>query len=155
VTDADAPIVNSIALRETGVILRVTPRVNASGITILEVEQEVSDVTSTTTSNIDSPTIQQRKIRSTVSVADGETLALGGLIRDNNTAGKSGLPGLSDIPYLGVLFGSRSRTRNRTELLILLTPRIVRNPAEARSVTDDLRRRMSAPQFPPIPQQMP
>jgi general secretion pathway protein D len=155
VTDPDAPLVNSIALRDTGVILRVTPRVNQNGMTILEVEQEVSDVTTTTTSNIDSPTIQQRRIRSTVSVADGETLALGGLIRDNNTTGKSGIPGLSDIPVFGALFGARSRTRNRTELLILLTPRVVRNPAEARSVTDDLRRRMNAPQFPPAPPQMP
>jgi general secretion pathway protein D len=149
VTDPDSPIVNSIALRDTGVILRVTPRVNSSGITILEVEQEVSDVTRTTTSSIDSPTIQQRRIKSTVSVADGETLALGGLIRDNNTNGRSGLPVLSDVPVLGALFGNRSRTRNRTELLILLTPRVVRNPAEGRAVTEDLRRRLSAPQFPP------
>jgi general secretion pathway protein D len=147
VTDADAPIVNSIALRDTGVILRVTPRVNSTGITILEIEQEVSDVAKTTSSSIDSPTIKQRRIKSTVSVADGETLALGGLIRDNDTKGRNGIPVLSDIPVLGALFGARSRNKSRTELLILLTPRVVRNPAEGRAVTEDLRRRMSAPRF--------
>ena len=109
------------------------------------------ELTRTTTSSIDSPTIQQRRIKSTVSVADGETLALGGLIRDNDTKGRNGLPILSDIPVFGALFGARSRNKSRTELLILLSPRVVRNPAEGRAVTEDLRRRMSAPRFDTAP----
>ena len=147
VTDPAAPIVNSIELRDTGVILKVTPGVNSSGVTTLQIEQEVSDVTRTTTSDIDSPTIQQRKIKSVVSVADGETIALGGLIRENNTAGKDGIPYLSDIPGLGLLFGQRSKSKARTELLILLTPKVVRNSEEAKSVTDELRQRLSAIRF--------
>lgn len=147
ITDDEAPIVNSISLRETGIILRVTPRVNATGITTLEVEQEVSDVIQTTTSSIDSPTIQQRRVRSVVSVADGETVALAGLIRDNRTGSVSGIPGLSSLPGVGALFGSNVRSKTRTELLILMTPRVVRNPTDARAVTEELRQRLTAPQF--------
>src|SRR5262249_1603677 len=87
-----APIVNSVQLRDTGVILRVTPRVNKSGLVLLDVSQEVSDVVPTTTSGIDSPTIQQRKFTSTVAVRSGETIALGGLIRERKAKTHSGVP---------------------------------------------------------------
>jgi general secretion pathway protein D len=140
----DSPIVNTIELRDTGVILRVTPRVNANGMATLEIEQEVSDVTKTTTSNIDSPTIQQRRIRSVVAVGDGQSIALGGLIRDNKTKSKSGIPLISDIPILGNLASWTNDTSTRTELLILLTPRIIHNPDQARDVTDELQRRLRA-----------
>jgi general secretion pathway protein D len=141
--DPNAPIVNSIELRNTGVILRVTPRVNSTGMSTLVVDQEVSDVARTTTSNIDSPTIQQRRISSVVAVGDGDTIALGGLIRENRTIGKDGLPVLSDIPILGNLFSANSDTTNRTELLILLTPRVIKNRADAQAVTEELRSRLS------------
>lgn len=142
VSTPGAPVVNSIEMRSTGVILKVTPRVNANGIATLEIEQEVSDVAKTTTSTLDSPTIQQRRIRSVVSVGNGETIALGGLIRQNKSRTRSGLPILSDIPILGALTSQTSDTVQRTELLILLTPTIVRNIEEARSVTDELRKRL-------------
>jgi general secretion pathway protein D len=141
--DPNAPIVNSIELRNTGVILRVTPRVNSTGMSTLIVDQEVSDVARTTTSNIDSPTIQQRRISSVVAVGDGDTIALGGLIRENRTIGKDGLPILSDIPVLGNLFSANSDSTNRTELLILLTPRVIKNRADAQAVTEELRSRLS------------
>jgi general secretion pathway protein D len=144
VVNPDSPIVNTIELRDTGVILRVTPRVNANGMATLEIEQEVSDVTKTTTSNIDSPTIQQRRIRSVVAVGDGQSIALGGLIRDNKTKSKSGIPLISDIPILGNLASWTNDTSTRTELLILLTPRIIHNPDQARDVTDELQRRLRA-----------
>jgi general secretion pathway protein D len=142
VSTPGAPVVNSIEMRSTGVILKVTPRVNANGIATLEIEQEVSDVAKTTTSTLDSPTIQQRRIRSVVSVGNGETIALGGLIRQNKSRTRSGLPILSDIPILGALTSQTNDTVQRTELLILLTPTIVRNIEEARSVTDELRKRL-------------
>lgn len=135
-------IVNSIQFRDTGVILRVTPRVNSSGLIGLDVEQEVSDVVPTTSSGIDSPTIRQRRVRSTVSVQSGETVALGGLIRDQRNASRSGIPGLRDLPVLGPLFGVTDNSDGRTELLVLITPRIVRNSEEARSVTAELRGRL-------------
>lgn len=144
VATPDAPIVNSVELKETGVILKVTPRVNSSGTVGLDIEQEVSDVVPTTTSTIDSPTIRQRKLKSTITVEDGETIALGGLIRDSSTRDRSGIPLLSDIPVLGNLFRTNDNIKDRTELLVLITPRVVRNPDEAREITDELRRRVQA-----------
>jgi general secretion pathway protein D len=141
--DPDAPIVNSIQFRDTGVILEVTPRVNASGLVVLDVFQEVSDVIATTTSDIDSPTIQQRSIESTVAVQSGDTVALGGLIRDRNEDSSSGVPLLSSIPLLGNLFKTTQTQVRRTELLVLITPRVVRDRSEALEVTDELRRRLS------------
>jgi len=144
VSDPDAPIVNSVELVDTGVILEVTPRVNASGLVSLDVLQEVSDAVETTTSDIDSPTIQQRRIESTVAVQSGDTVALGGLIRDRREDSESGLPVLKDIPILGNLFKSTEQASRRTELLVLITPRAVRDQSEAREVTEELRRRLSS-----------
>lgn len=136
-----APVVNSVEYRETGVILQVTPRVNSGGLVTLDIEQEVSQVVPTTTSSINSPTIQQRKIKSRVVVQDGETIGLGGLIKDNSNISNQGLPWLTDVPVLGALFGTRSNAASRTELLILLTPRVIRDQRSARALTEDLRAR--------------
>ena len=140
----DAPIVNTISFRDTGVILEVRPRITSGGQVVLEVNQEVSDVVPTKTSGIDSPTIQQRNVHSTVAVQSGRSVALGGLIRNSYKDSHSGIPILSDIPILGALFSSTDVTQARTELLIMLTPRVIRNPAEAQQATDDLRRRMQS-----------
>ncbi len=139
ISDPDAPIVNNIEFRDTGVILEVTPRINKSGTVLLDVSQEVSDVADTVTSGIDSPTIQQRKISSTVVVQDGETVALGGLIRDTESVSESGVPLLKDIPAVGELFKSNDNSSRRTELLIFITPRIASNVEETRAITDYLR----------------
>ena len=148
VTNPDAPIVNSIELRDTGVILSVTPRVNASGLVVMELQQEVSNVArtgpQTTTSEQSTPTIAQRQISSTVAVQSGETIVLGGLIQDNRTDSLSGVPFLSRLPIVGPLFGTRDRTKDRTELLVLLTPRVIRGVAEARAITDEMRRRLQS-----------
>jgi general secretion pathway protein D len=145
VTDPDAPIVNSIELRDTGVILSVTPRVNVSGLVILELEQEVSNVVQSetdTSSEQATPTISTRQISSTVAVQSGETIVLGGLIQDNQNRSVSGLPFLARLPIVGALFGTRGRSLNRTELLVLLTPRVIRGPEDARAITGELRRRL-------------
>jgi general secretion pathway protein D len=144
VINPDSPIVNSIQYRNTGVVLQVTPRVNTSGLVTLDIDQEVSDVAKTTSSTINSPTIAQRRIISSIVVQDGETIALGGLIRDNQTDTKSGIPILSEIPFIGALFRDTTRSTSRTELLVLLAPRVVRNPTDVRNVTEDLRTRMRA-----------
>ena len=139
---AGAPVVNSIDYRDTGVILRITPRVNSSGLVLLDIYQEVSQVAppSTSTVNpINSPVIQERKIASSIAVGDGETIALGGLISDNVSKGRSGIPFLSAIPVLGALAGNRNDSRERIELLVLLSPRVVRNQSEARSATEELK----------------
>ena len=139
---ANAPLVDEVEYRDTGVILKVTPRVNAGGLVLLDISQEVSDVAATGSSNIDSPTIQQRKFSSSVAVQDGQTIALGGLIRDSRTQTRSGLPVLSQIPVVGGLFGVHDSSVKRTELLVLLTPRVVRNPDDARAITEELREKI-------------
>lgn len=135
-------IINSVAYQQTGVLLKVTPRVNNSGLITLDLDQEVSDVSATTTSNIDSPTITNRHVVSSVVVEDGQTLALAGLILDNQTNTKAGIPVLSSIPVVGSLFGTTTNSRARTELIVFLSPRIVRNSVDARAMTDELRDRM-------------
>jgi general secretion pathway protein D len=102
----------------------------------------VSTATTTTSSSLNGPTIQQRRLLSSVSVRDGETIALGGLIQDSVTLGNNGLPILSNLPLIGDIFSTKSNTRNRTELLVLLSPHVVHNASEAREVTDELRQRM-------------
>lgn len=141
--DPDAPIVNTIEFKDTGVILRVTPRVNASGLVLLEIQQEVSSVAQTTTSGIDSPTIQQRMISTTVAVQSNQTLALGGLIQDTVQKSDTGIPFLSRIPVIGNLFKSQRDITTRTELLVLITPRVVRNFEDAQRITEELRERLS------------
>ncbi len=149
VVNPDSPIVNSIEYRDTGVILKVTPRVNASGLVLLDVAQEVSDVVRTDSSTINSPTISTRRISTSIAVQDGQVIALGGLIRDNRNRTKSGLPVLSRIPIIGgLLFGNTSDATDRTELLVLLKPRVVRTIDDAQAVTDELRAKIMA--VPPI-----
>lgn len=153
---SNSTIVNSVDLKDTGVILRVIPRVNKNGLVTLEVSQEVSDVGATTTSSINSPTIHQRQMSSTVEVRNGETIALGGLIRESVSNGRDGLPLLSRIPLLGALFGSTSHENDRTELLVLITPHVIRSSEESADLMDDLRsqfkalRKMIPPQSPPM-----
>jgi general secretion pathway protein D len=139
---AGAPLVNSVQYLNTGVVLQVTPRVNSSGLIALDIDQQVSEPVATTSSTIQSPTISQRRIVTSVVVQDGETIALGGLILDNQTNDRSGIPVLSSIPVVGSLFRTDTRKYGRTELLVLLSPKIVRNAKEARDMTDELRDRM-------------
>ena len=141
---ATSQLINTVAYVDTGVILRVSPRVNTNGLITLDITQQVSQASTTTTSNLNSPTISQRRVDSTITVQDGQTIALGGLITDNKTRGKSGIPMLSDIPVVGNLFGTNTNQVARTELLILLSPRIVHNAYEARSMTEELRSRLHA-----------
>jgi len=142
-TASTAPIVNSISYFDTGVILEVTARINTGGQVTLEVDMEVSDAIETETSGINSPTIQQRSISTIVAVQSGETVVLGGLIREGSLLSVSGVPVLKDIPFLGNLFKTNVTTANRTELLVLITPRVVRGPAQARAVTAELRDRLT------------
>jgi general secretion pathway protein D len=140
-TDPNAPTINSIEYRDTGVILKVTPRVNASGLVLLDVAQEVSDVNTTAArgAGINSPTISTRRISTSVAVQDGEVLALGGLIRNTQTKGRVGLPFLSQIPFIGGLFGRQATGGNKIELIVLLKPRVIRTVDDGRAITDELR----------------
>ena len=148
-----APIVNSIDYRDTGVILKVTPRVNTGGLVLLDIAQEVSDVVaqSSAQSQIASPTFSQRKISTSVAVQDGETIALGGLIQNEVTKTKNRIPLLGDVPYFGNLFGSTGDQVQRTELLVLLTPHVIAAPVDADAITAELRAKMQMAEPPPPP----
>jgi general secretion pathway protein D len=139
----DAPIVSNVELKDTGVILNVTPRVNDSGIVTLDIEQEVSSVVRTTTSGIDSPTIRQRKMKTSVVVSDSEALALGGLIQEKENTTKTKVPVLGDVPVLGAAFRQKQNDVSRTELIIFIRPRVIRDMDEARQVTEEFRRQLS------------
>jgi general secretion pathway protein D len=141
---SSSEIVNSVQYQQTGVILAVTPRINSGGLVTLDIDQEVSQVINTTTSSIDSPTFQQRKVTSKVVVQDGDTISLAGLIQDSRTKGNSGIPLLQDIPYLGNLFTTHTDDDVRTEILVLITPHVVYDQNTVRSLTEGLRRRLSA-----------
>ena len=126
---------------QSGVILKVTPRVNDGGLVLLDISQEVSDVAGTppASAQIQSPTIEQRRIASSIAVQDGQTIALGGMISDTRSNEKDGLPFLKDIPYLGNLFSNTDNSDTRTELIVLLTPRVIRNTTDLQAITDELR----------------
>lgn len=140
---ADAPILTQVAYRDTGIILRVRPRVGSGGRVTLEISQEVSDVQKTDTSDIDSPTIRQRKVQTSVALSDGQTLALGGLVEEKNNINTTKVPGLGDVPVLGTLFRSKDSRRDRTELLILIRPRVVLSDGDANSATAYWRTKIS------------
>ncbi len=143
----DPLVTSTIQYRDTGVMLEVTPRVNSGGMVMLEITQDVNDVDNTTTSAIDSPTIIQRRITTSVAVQSGETVVLGGLIRDNESESESGVPVLRRIPYLGRLFSSKTTSNIRTELLVLITPTAISNLAEARDATEEMKRKLAGIDF--------
>jgi len=143
VLTAGAPVVNSVSYKDTGVILSITPRINESGRVLLDIEQEVSSVVQTTSSGIDSPTIRQRKIRTSVVVNDSDALVLGGMIQESRTKTRSQIPILGDIPLLGNAASSKDDTIAKTELIILIRPHVIRDLNEARTTTDEYRRYLS------------
>lgn len=128
----------SIQYKDTGVSLAVTPSVNAGNMVTMQLQQAVTDV-----GTVDTATGQrsflQRNITSKVAVRSGETLVLGGLIRDNATTGKAGLPLLQDLPLVGNLFGTNTTNGNRTELLVVITPRVLRTDQDMRTIGSELR----------------
>jgi general secretion pathway protein D len=139
-TDVDV-FVSTVEFRDTGVIFEVTPRINSSGSVTLNINQEVSTVGETDAST-GNPIISQRTVNSSVAVDSGETIALGGLFETRNTRGSAGIPGVAKNPIFGGLFGRKSSTKGQTELLVLITPRIVNNTMDARRVTRSLRERV-------------
>ena len=139
-TIADSSVINSIQYQQTGVTLQVTPRVNSGGQVTLDLAQDVSDVNSAlTTAGINSPSFDQRSVRTRVVVQDGQTIGVAGLIRDSVSTGNQGVPYLKDVPYLGALFGQQNNQRTRTELLVLITPHVVSDERSVDALTDDLR----------------
>ena len=129
---------------DTGVILKVRPRVSRDGMVFLDIVQEVSSAGAPLRPNSQNVTINTRKLKTEAAVQSGETVLLAGLISDSVTRGSTGFPGLSRIPVIGGLFGTQGSKSERRETIILLTPTLVRNPQEARNLTDEYSRRFRA-----------
>ena len=138
-TAAESTVVNNIEFRDTGVLLSVTPRVNAGGLVTMEIKQEVSNVSPGSDPLSLTPTIQQRRITSTVAVKSGHTVVLGGLIRENKTLVRSGIPVLYKLPFVGPLFGTTSDGEQRTELVVLITPRVIQSAHDADAILNEFR----------------
>ncbi|GBQ29566.1 type II secretion system secretin GspD [Gluconacetobacter azotocaptans] len=135
-------IYNQFTYQPTGVIMQVTPHVTDAGLVTLDVVQEVSSVTSansSTSSATTNPTFNDRTVSSRVVVQDGQTVGLAGLITDTSTRTNSGIPWLKNIPVLGVLAGNQNNNRQRTELLILITPHVMHDQRDAVALMEDLR----------------
>ena len=135
-------VVNTIELRDTGVIFEVTPRISSSGSVLLDIVQEVSSIKPQSDPTL-TPTVSQRKLSSSVTVEHGETIVLGGLFSTQSGSGTTGLPFLSQVPILGNAFGRGTRETARTELIVLITPKIVNDRQGARQVTREIRDRLS------------
>lgn len=130
---------NTIQNRNTGVILNVTPRINAGGWVTLEVEQEVSSPGAPPVGGIQSPTINIRSVNTQVTVKNAQTIAIGGIISETNGRSRNGVPFLSRIPGLGLLFGSTSKKTSRTELIALITPHVIEDIEQASDLTEELK----------------
>ncbi|WP_213877908.1 type II secretion system secretin GspD [Pseudomonas sp. dw_358] len=142
-TTSSATTLSSVEYVQTGVILDVTPRINPGGLVYMDIKQQVSDAdTSSVTTTQPNPSISTRSVSTQVAVQSGQTVLLGGLIKQDNAESTSSVPGLSRIPGLRWLFGSTSKSRDRTELIVLITPRVVTSASQARQVTDDYRQQM-------------
>jgi general secretion pathway protein D len=141
-SDSDTTL-SSVEYVQTGVILDVVPRINPGGLVYMDIQQQVSDADdSAVTTTQPNPRISSRAVSTQVAVQSGQTVLLGGLIKQDNGQSDTRVPGLSSIPGLGWLFGSTSKSRDRTELIVLITPRVVNNPEQARQVTADYRQQM-------------
>ncbi|SDT21177.1 type II secretion system secretin GspD [Bradyrhizobium canariense] len=134
-------VVNTIDYRNTGVILRVSPRISVNGDVRLDVEQEISSVP-TTSSNSLTPTVSERKVKSSILVATGQTVLLAGLISEQQNGTRSGIPVLDQIPALGDAFGHQDNATTRTELIIFIRPQIIRNGSDAHIVAEELRSKL-------------
>jgi len=142
VAAAGAPVVQTFQYTDTGVILKVTPQVNSGGLITLDINQEVSNAPPGSTGS--TPTIQQRKISSSIAIQSGEAVVLGGLIRDTKSENSTGIPILSDIPKVGDVFKVHDNEHDRTELIVFISPKVVWNQSDARDATDEIRTKMQA-----------
>ena len=141
ILSGNGAVTSTVQYRDTGVSLAVTPSVNSGNLVTMQIDQTMTDQSASTGAN-NQPVFLQRQIGSKVAVRSGETIVLGGLIKDNRSSGKAGIPVLKDVPVLGNLFSNTSNTGKRTELLVVITPKVVRTDPEIREVSEELRDRL-------------
>ena len=143
VLTANNTVVNTVDYRNTGIILHVSPRVSADGSVRLDIEQEISSVVpSTNATTALTPTIQERKVKSSISIANGQTVLLAGLIQDQKNENKNGIPLLDELKGIGDAFANQDNTKTRTELIIFIRPQIIRDSMDAHTVAEELRSKL-------------
>jgi general secretion pathway protein D len=140
-TGTGAPVVNTIDYRNTGVILRVVPRINANGNVLLDIEQEISNVAAGSAGSL-TPTVSQRRVKSSIAVASGQTVLLAGLISERQDSARSGIPLVDQLGELGKLIGSNNKSAQRTELIIFIRPQIIRDGVDAMRVAEEMRTKL-------------
>ena len=133
-------ITQSVEYKDAGVILTVTPRIGEQGTVALDVRQEVNEVGAAEPPPINSPRFTKREAETSVVLLSNQTLVLGGLIQTRRTNIRTGIPGLSRIPVLGLLFGSQQEKIEKTELVLMITPRVVGTAFDAARITEEMRR---------------
>jgi general secretion pathway protein D len=142
-TSADPVTTETVEYRDTGIILTVTPHINDKGLVTLDVSQEVSEVSDRVATGTDNPVFLKRTAQTSMAVQNGQSVIIGGLIRETRSAGESGVPILSRIPVMGALFGFQKRVVNRSELMLLLTPYVITSIEEADLITQEFQDKLS------------
>ena len=148
--EGSGTLINSFQYRDTGVILKVIPRVNSTGLVTMDVEQEVSQVAQNSVGSV-TPTVSQRQVASTISVYSGQMVALGGLISEQRDKDRTSVPIINQIPLFGDLLGSTGKAVKRTELIVFIRPQVIRDSRDARAVAEELRSRLKSLAPPPPP----
>ncbi|WP_244622395.1 type II secretion system secretin GspD [Bradyrhizobium ivorense] len=143
VLTANNTVVNTIDYKNTGIILRVLPRANANGNIVLDIEQEISSVASAGANGL-TPTISQRRVKSSIAVTSGQTVLLAGLISETETKGRQGIPVLDQIPGVGDAFAHQTNNRKRTELILFIRPTLIRDNVDAHVIAEQMRSKMNS-----------
>ena len=144
VLTANNTVVNTIDYKNTGIILRVLPRANANGNIVLDIEQEISSVAAGTAAGSLTPTISQRRVKSSIAVHSGQTVLLAGLITETENKQRQGIPGLDAIPGLGDAFSHQTTSRARTELILFIRPTMIKDAVDAHVIAEEMRSKMNS-----------
>ena len=143
VLTANNTVVNTIDYKNTGIILRVLPRANSNGNVVLDIEQEISSVAAGSAGSL-TPTISQRRVKSSIAVASGQTVLLAGLISETENKQRQGIPILDSIPGVGDAFSHQTNTRARTELILFIRPTLIKDAVDASVIAEEMRSKMNS-----------
>jgi general secretion pathway protein D len=143
VLTANNTVVNTIDYKNTGIILRVLPRANANGNVVLDIEQEISNIAAGSANSL-TPTISQRRVKSSIAVTSGQTVLLAGLISETENRQRQGLPILDSIPGVGDAFSHQTTSRARTELILFIRPTVIKDGVDAHVIAEEMRSKMNS-----------
>jgi general secretion pathway protein D len=143
VLTANNTVVNTIDYKNTGIILRVLPRANATGKVVLDIEQEISSVAAGSAGSL-TPTISQRRVKSSLSINSGQTVLLAGLISETENKQRQGIPLLDSIPGVGDAFSHQTNSRARTELILFIRPTVIKDAVDAHVIAEEMRTKMNS-----------